>query len=158
VSYRLSARTIIARAIVLHAEKVADGRPLVTEYKMHMARNYAAIGRECKKGRKCSLSCAADARALDGQRRRGAGGAVGACAPDLEALIDSYEVELKEADLIDWHGVLALASEAASAVGDNRPRLIGLSTSTRACTAGRRPKLRCRTISASARLRCTRWY
>ena len=35
-------------------------------------------------------------------------------------------VELKEAGLTDWPGVLALASEAASAVGGNRPRLIGL--------------------------------
>ena len=52
--------------------------------------------------------------------------AVGACAPDLEPLIDAYEVELKEAGLTDWPGVLALASEAASAVGGNRPRLIGL--------------------------------
>ena len=54
--------------------------------------------------------------------------AIGACAPDLEPLIDAYEVELKEAGLTDWPGVLALASEAASAVGGNRPRLIGLPT------------------------------
>ena len=52
--------------------------------------------------------------------------AIGACAPDLEPLIDAYEVGLKEAGLADWPGVLALASEAASAVGGNRPRLIGL--------------------------------
>ena len=53
-------------------------------------------------------------------------GAIGACAPDLEPLIDAYEVELKEAGLIDWPGVLALASEVASAVAGKRPRLIGL--------------------------------
>ena len=52
--------------------------------------------------------------------------AIGACAPDLEPLIDAYEVELREAGVTDWPGVLALASEAASAVGGNRPRLIGL--------------------------------
>ena len=52
--------------------------------------------------------------------------AIGASAPDLEPLIEAYEIELKEAGLTDWPGVLALASEAASAVGGNRPRLIGL--------------------------------
>jgi ATP-dependent helicase/nuclease subunit B len=52
--------------------------------------------------------------------------AIGACAPDLEPLIEAYEVELKEAGLTDWPGVLSLASEAAGAVGGNRPRLIGL--------------------------------
>ena len=52
--------------------------------------------------------------------------AIGACAPDLEPLVEAYEIELKEAGLTDWPGVLALASEAASAVGGNRPRLIGL--------------------------------
>jgi ATP-dependent helicase/nuclease subunit B len=52
--------------------------------------------------------------------------AIGASAPELEPLIDAYEVEQKEAGLTDWPGVLALASEAASAVGGNRPRLIGL--------------------------------
>ena len=52
--------------------------------------------------------------------------AVSACAPDLELLIDAYEVELREAGVTDWPGVLALASEAASAVGGNRPRLVGL--------------------------------
>ena len=40
-----------------------------------------------------------------------------ACAPDLEPLIDAYEVELKEAGLTDWPGVVALAYEVASAVG-----------------------------------------
>ena len=34
--------------------------------------------------------------------------------------------DLKGASLTDWPGVLALASEAASAVGGNKPRLIGL--------------------------------
>ena len=52
--------------------------------------------------------------------------AIGASAPDLKPLIEAYEIELKEAGLTDWPGVLALASEAASAVGGNRPRLIGL--------------------------------
>ena len=52
--------------------------------------------------------------------------AIAGSAPDLEPLTSAYEVELKEAGLTDWPGVLALASEAASAVGGNRPRLIGL--------------------------------
>ena len=52
--------------------------------------------------------------------------AIGASAPDLKPLIDAYEVELKEDGLTDWPGVLALASEAAGAIGGNRPRLIGL--------------------------------
>jgi ATP-dependent helicase/nuclease subunit B len=51
---------------------------------------------------------------------------IGAYAPDLEPLLDAYEVELKEAGLTDWPGVLALAFEAASAASGNRPRLIGL--------------------------------
>ena len=51
---------------------------------------------------------------------------VGACAPDLEPLIGAFELALKEAGVTDWPGVLSLASEAASAVGGNRPRLIGL--------------------------------
>jgi ATP-dependent helicase/nuclease subunit B len=54
--------------------------------------------------------------------------AIGAYAPDLEPLLDAYEVELKEAGMTDWPGVLSLASEAASGVGGNRPRLIGLPT------------------------------
>jgi ATP-dependent helicase/nuclease subunit B len=53
-------------------------------------------------------------------------GAIAGCAPDLEPLAEAYEAELKEAGLTDWPGVLALASEAASAVGGNKPRLIGL--------------------------------
>jgi ATP-dependent helicase/nuclease subunit B len=52
--------------------------------------------------------------------------AIAACAPDLEPLTEAYEAELKEAGLTDWPGVLALASEAASAVKGNKPRLIGL--------------------------------
>jgi ATP-dependent helicase/nuclease subunit B len=52
--------------------------------------------------------------------------AIGASAPDLKSLVEAYENELKEAGLTDWPGVLALACEAASAVGGNRPRLIGL--------------------------------
>ncbi len=43
--------------------------------------------------------------------------AIGACAPDLQPLTDAYEAELKEAGLTDWPGVLAQASEVASAVG-----------------------------------------
>jgi ATP-dependent helicase/nuclease subunit B len=54
--------------------------------------------------------------------------AIGACAPDLEPLIGALETELKEAGVTDWPGVLSLASEAASAVGGGRPRLIGLPT------------------------------
>ena len=53
---------------------------------------------------------------------------VGACAPGLEPLIGAFEFALKEAGVTDWPGVLSLASEAASAVGGNRPRLIGLPT------------------------------
>jgi len=53
---------------------------------------------------------------------------VGACAPGLEPLIGAFELALKEAGVTDWPGVLSLASEAASAVGGNRPRLIGLPT------------------------------
>jgi ATP-dependent helicase/nuclease subunit B len=53
-------------------------------------------------------------------------GAIAGCAPDLEPLAEAYEAELKEAGLTDWPGVLALASEAASVVGGNKPRLIGL--------------------------------
>jgi hypothetical protein len=48
-------------------------------------------------------------------------------APDLAALLDAFELELKESSLTDWPGVLALASDAAS-VGDNRPRLVNLPT------------------------------
>ena len=54
--------------------------------------------------------------------------AIGACAPDLERLIGAFETELKEAGVTDWPGVLSLASEAASGVGGNRPRLTGLPT------------------------------
>ena len=53
---------------------------------------------------------------------------VGACSPDLEPLIGAFEFALKEAGVTDWPGVLSLATEAASAVGGNRPRLIGLPT------------------------------
>jgi ATP-dependent helicase/nuclease subunit B len=52
--------------------------------------------------------------------------AVARSAPDLAALIGAFDGELKEAGLTDWAGILALASEAASAVGENRPRLVGL--------------------------------
>jgi RecB family exonuclease len=46
--------------------------------------------------------------------------------PDLVPLIRAYETELKEAGLTDWPGVLAFATEAASAVSTNRHRLVGL--------------------------------
>ena len=52
--------------------------------------------------------------------------AVGRSAPDLAPLISAFDVELKESGLTDWAGVLAVASEAASSVGDKRPRLVGL--------------------------------
>ena len=52
--------------------------------------------------------------------------AIAGSAPDFAPLTSAYEVELKEAGLTDWAGVLALATDAASAVGGNRPRLIGL--------------------------------
>jgi ATP-dependent helicase/nuclease subunit B len=51
--------------------------------------------------------------------------AIAAWAPHLAPLTEAYEAELKDAGLTDWPGVLALASEAASA-GGNKPRLIGL--------------------------------
>ena len=41
--------------------------------------------------------------------------AISKVAPDLVPLIGAYEVELEEAGLTDWPGVLALATEAASA-------------------------------------------
>jgi hypothetical protein len=40
--------------------------------------------------------------------------ASGATAPELKPLIEAYEIELKEAGLTNWPGVLALASHAAS--------------------------------------------
>jgi hypothetical protein len=52
--------------------------------------------------------------------------AVARFAPALAPLLDAFEVELKESCLTDWPGVLALASEAASIVDGDRPRLIGL--------------------------------
>jgi ATP-dependent helicase/nuclease subunit B len=52
--------------------------------------------------------------------------AVGGVARDLVPLIGAYETELDEARLTDWPGVLALATEAASATGSNLHRLIGL--------------------------------
>jgi ATP-dependent helicase/nuclease subunit B len=53
---------------------------------------------------------------------------VGACSPNLEPLIRAFEFALKEAGVTDWPGVLSLATEAANAVGSDRPRLIGLPT------------------------------
>ena len=52
--------------------------------------------------------------------------AIARSAPDFAPLTSAFEVELKEAGLTDCAGVLALATDAASAVGGNRPRLIGL--------------------------------
>jgi ATP-dependent helicase/nuclease subunit B len=52
--------------------------------------------------------------------------AIAGSAPDFAPVTSAYEVELKEAGLTDWAGVLALATDAASAVGGNRPRLVGL--------------------------------
>jgi hypothetical protein len=49
-------------------------------------------------------------------------------APDLAPLLDAFELELKESSVTDWPGVLALASEAASAVSDKRSRLVGMPT------------------------------
>ena len=54
--------------------------------------------------------------------------AVASFSPDLASLLDAFELELKESSLTDWPGVLALASEAASAVGDKRSRLVGIPT------------------------------
>jgi hypothetical protein len=54
--------------------------------------------------------------------------AVARFAPDLAPLLDAFELELKESCLTDWPGVLGLASEAASTVGDTRPRLVGMPT------------------------------
>jgi ATP-dependent helicase/nuclease subunit B len=51
--------------------------------------------------------------------------AIAGAVPDLVPLIETYEAELKEAGLTDWPGVLALASEAASA-GADLHHLIGL--------------------------------
>ena len=52
--------------------------------------------------------------------------AIARSAPDLAPLVDAFEVELEELGLADWPSILALASEVASAVGGNRPRVIGL--------------------------------
>jgi hypothetical protein len=49
-----------------------------------------------------------------------------ASAPYLAPLIEAYQLELKEAGLTDWAGVLAFATEAASAVRGERLHLVGL--------------------------------
>jgi RecB family exonuclease len=54
--------------------------------------------------------------------------AVARFAPDLASVLSAFELELNESCLTDWPGVLALASEAARAAGDNRPRLVGMPT------------------------------
>jgi hypothetical protein len=52
--------------------------------------------------------------------------AIASSAPHLAPLLEAYQLELKEAGLTDWAGVLAFATEAASAVGGERPHLVGL--------------------------------
>jgi ATP-dependent helicase/nuclease subunit B len=52
--------------------------------------------------------------------------AIAGLVPDLVPLIGTYEAELKEARLTDWPGVLALATEAASAADTHLHHLIGL--------------------------------
>jgi hypothetical protein len=52
--------------------------------------------------------------------------AIAASAPHLAPLLETYQLELKEAGLTDWAGVLAFATEAASALGGERPRLVDL--------------------------------
>ena len=47
-------------------------------------------------------------------------------APDFALLMGAYEVELAQAALTDWPGVLALATEAASGGQAGRHRLVGL--------------------------------
>lgn len=54
--------------------------------------------------------------------------AVSDLAPDLMPVLKAYEAELKEAGLTDWPGLLALATETASAVGNNRLPPIGVPT------------------------------
>jgi ATP-dependent helicase/nuclease subunit B len=51
---------------------------------------------------------------------------VAGVAPDLALLTGAFETELAQAALIDWPGVLALATEAAGAGGVGRHRFIGL--------------------------------
>jgi ATP-dependent helicase/nuclease subunit B len=51
---------------------------------------------------------------------------VAGVAPDLALLMGAYEVELAQAALTDWPGVLALATEAASGGQFGRHRLVGL--------------------------------
>jgi hypothetical protein len=52
--------------------------------------------------------------------------AIAASAPHLAPLIEAYRVELNEAELTDWAGVLAFAAEGARAVGGERLHLVGL--------------------------------
>src|SRR6202047_2264576 len=52
--------------------------------------------------------------------------AIAGLVPDLVPLLGTYEAELKEARLTDWPGVLALATEAASAADTHLHHLIGL--------------------------------
>jgi RecB family exonuclease len=47
-------------------------------------------------------------------------------SPHIAPLVIAYELELREAGLTDWAGVLAVATEAANAVGRSRSRLVGL--------------------------------
>ena len=52
--------------------------------------------------------------------------AVAESAPYLAPLIEAYEIELAEAGLTDWAGVLAFATEAVIAVDGERLHLVGL--------------------------------
>jgi hypothetical protein len=52
--------------------------------------------------------------------------AIAESAPYLAPLVEAYQVELKEAGLTDWAGVLEFATEAASALGGERLPLVGL--------------------------------
>jgi hypothetical protein len=52
--------------------------------------------------------------------------AIAASAPHLAPLIEAYQLELKAAGLTDWAGVLAFATEAASALDGERLHLVGL--------------------------------
>jgi hypothetical protein len=49
-------------------------------------------------------------------------------APYLAPLVEAYQLELKEAGLTGWAGVLEFATEAASAIGGVKLHLVGLPT------------------------------
>ena len=52
--------------------------------------------------------------------------AIANSAPYLAPIVEAYRLELTEAGLTDWAGVLAFATEAVSAVGGERLHLVGL--------------------------------